>query len=411
LQPGEGERLLAACGSLLRAIVEAALETGCRRGELLTLQWWQVRFSPKAELFLPARKTKTKADRTIPISARLRAILDMRRNGPDDKPHPPEAYVFGNEIGEPIASFKRAWECALLKAHGLKPKYVVKIEGEGEKARKIHTAALTPESRTALRRIDLHFHDLRREAGSRWLDAGVPLHRVQKWLGHANIAQTSTYLMADSADDDQAMRRFEEAQARLQRIATDSETGAQTAPPDALRANTNTLNSSEKHHQAHSLLGSGPRGRWFKSTRPDQFLKNPRKSAEFSLAVHSVLMRKSGRENRVLRTSNGGLPRNCSTFPAARCGWFSPALVGAKIGLKPLCSPYADRQHPLAPYNRHSASGRFGAGEISDRDIKRAERLVARNSARLKRMGEVSWHGLTLQPRTVIDTSERGVPL
>ena len=61
-------------------------------------------------------------------------------------------------------------------------------------------------------------------------------------------------------------------------------------------------------------FGSGPRGRWFKSTRPDQFLKNPRKSAQFSLAVHSVLVRKSGRENRVLRTSNGVLLRNCSTF-------------------------------------------------------------------------------------------------
>ena len=35
-------------------------------------------------------------------------------------------------------------------------------------------------------------------------------------------------------------------------------------------------------------IGSGPRGRWFESTRPDQFSKNPRKSAEFSLAVHSV---------------------------------------------------------------------------------------------------------------------------
>jgi len=32
-------------------------------------------------------------------------------------------------------------------------------------------------------------------------------------------------------------------------------------------------------------LGSGPRGRWFKSTRPDQFSENLRKSAEFSLAV------------------------------------------------------------------------------------------------------------------------------
>ena len=66
--------------------------------------------------------------------------------------------------------------------------------------------------------------------------------------------------------------------------------------------------------QPGRALGSGPRGRWFKSTRPDQFFKIPRKSAEFSLAVHSGFVRKSGCENRVLRTSNGGLLRNCSTL-------------------------------------------------------------------------------------------------
>ena len=65
---------------------------------------------------------------------------------------------------------------------------------------------------------------------------------------------------------------------------------------------------------SEGAIGSGPRGRWFKSTRPDQFLENPQKSAQFSRAVHSVLVRKSGRENRVLRTSNGGLLRNCSTL-------------------------------------------------------------------------------------------------
>jgi hypothetical protein len=31
---------------------------------------------------------------------------------------------------------------------------------------------LSKESRAALRAIDLHFHDFRHEAGSRWLEAG-----------------------------------------------------------------------------------------------------------------------------------------------------------------------------------------------------------------------------------------------
>ena len=97
LRPGEGDRLLAACNPHLRALVEAAIETGCRKGELLSLQWWQVRFEPKAEIFLPAVKTKTKKDRRVPISSRLRPILEMRATDADGNAHPAESYVFGNE--------------------------------------------------------------------------------------------------------------------------------------------------------------------------------------------------------------------------------------------------------------------------------------------------------------------------
>ncbi len=62
---------------------------------------------------------------------------------------------------------------------------------------------------------DLHFHDLRREAGSRWMDAGVPLATIQRWLGHHNISQTSTYLAASGGGDADAMRAFEQATGRV----------------------------------------------------------------------------------------------------------------------------------------------------------------------------------------------------
>lgn len=42
--------------------------------------------------------------------------------------------------------------------------------------------------------IDLHFHDLRHEAGSRKLEAGWPLHAVSGFLGHANVTTTARYL-------------------------------------------------------------------------------------------------------------------------------------------------------------------------------------------------------------------------
>ena len=121
----------------LRPLVEAALETGCRRGELLGLQWYQVQLEPRAEIWLPASKTKTGKARRVPISTRLKSILEMRRDALratlELKEHEQltgTLYVFGNEIGQLIGSIKTAWRLACERA---------KI-------------------------TDLHFHDLRREA-------------------------------------------------------------------------------------------------------------------------------------------------------------------------------------------------------------------------------------------------------
>ena len=42
LEPGEEDALLAHAGPRLRGLIVAALSTGCRLGELLTLTWGQV---------------------------------------------------------------------------------------------------------------------------------------------------------------------------------------------------------------------------------------------------------------------------------------------------------------------------------------------------------------------------------
>jgi integrase len=180
LQGDEPERLQAGAGGLAD-LITAALETGCRKGELLSLQWHQVRFSPRAEIFLPAGKTKAKKDRRVPISSVLLPILQRRQLDPAGEPLSAEAYVFGDEIGRQRLSIKTAWALTLKRA---------KIVG-------------------------LHFHDLRRECGSRWMDAGIPLATIQRWLGHANIAQTSTYLGASLGADELDMRAYEERIGRV----------------------------------------------------------------------------------------------------------------------------------------------------------------------------------------------------
>ena len=60
-----------------------------------------------------------------------------------------------------------------------------------------------------LRRIDVEFRDLRREAGSRWHEGGVQLHEVRDLLGHANVSQTDTYLSAGIVGLQEAMKRFD----------------------------------------------------------------------------------------------------------------------------------------------------------------------------------------------------------
>jgi integrase len=48
--------------------------------------------------------------------------------------------------------------------------------------------------REQLAELNLHMHDLRREAGSRLLERGADLHTVQLFLDHANISTSSRYL-------------------------------------------------------------------------------------------------------------------------------------------------------------------------------------------------------------------------
>jgi integrase len=106
----------------------------------------------------------------------------MAKLDPAGRRYPPTAYVFG-ALGERIFSIDKARETCVLRANGHEPEWT-------------STGALPATSREALRAIDLHFHDLRHEAGCRWLEAGWPVHHLQEMLGHANLSQTSTYLHA-----------------------------------------------------------------------------------------------------------------------------------------------------------------------------------------------------------------------
>jgi integrase len=181
----------------LHDLIVAALETGCRKGELLSLQWDQVKSENGLMRYieLPADKTKTNDPRIVPITERLRAVLEYRRFGTDGRELPLDAYVFGNEVGERVGRVYTAWRATCRRA-GI---------------------------------VGLTFHDLRHEFISRMLDAGVPIHKVRDWAGHRNIATTGIYANTTLSHLDEARRQFEEHRAVCTNVAQMA--GSTARPP------------------------------------------------------------------------------------------------------------------------------------------------------------------------------------
>ncbi len=69
-----------------RAARPAALSTGCRVVELLTLKWEDVQINWNGAyraLTLQATKTKTGITRVVPVGHRLAAVLEMVRTDPE----------------------------------------------------------------------------------------------------------------------------------------------------------------------------------------------------------------------------------------------------------------------------------------------------------------------------------------
>lgn len=205
VSPEEERKLLAAAakvrrmvdGARLYELIIAALETGLRVGELLALQWRDVDlvnrtlFVRAAEEELHAAKIGANEGRTIGLTARLIAevFAPAKLVDPAGAPWPRGAYVFGNLVGERIGSIDKAWNTCVLIAFGHTPAWT-------------DTGALTPDCLRWLAQIDLHFHDLRHEAGCRLLELNVPgagLEAIQGFYGHASLEQTATYLHATGA--------------------------------------------------------------------------------------------------------------------------------------------------------------------------------------------------------------------
>jgi integrase len=139
----------------------------------------------RRELVIEAVKSKTRTARIVPISSRLKAVLEMRRTDPSAQDFGPDTFVFGNEVGEQVKSIRQAWERA----------------------------------RDAAGVAGLQLRDLRHEAGSRFDEAGVPTNYVSKILGHTNLTTTSRYPNIHRRGLQIAMEKLEQHRPELKAVA------------------------------------------------------------------------------------------------------------------------------------------------------------------------------------------------
>jgi integrase len=203
-------RLLAAASPILRALIVFAVDTGARRGEMLALTWDNVNMDAGRITF---HWTTTKSENTREVrinTQRLRDALNWLRPRAKSAEHPDTAAVFCNEVGEPIGSFRTAWVNTVLRAHGIAPK-------------RAKNGRLTADSKAALRRINLHWHDLRHTYGTRLTAKGVPLSQVRDLMGHASITTTERY-------DNQTQEALDAAAGKLETGATFTPHPASTTP-------------------------------------------------------------------------------------------------------------------------------------------------------------------------------------
>lgn len=151
LSKDECRTLLDNCNGYLKEIVTFALNTGCRRGEILPLKWDNV---DMRHGFIRLDRTKNGERRDIPINDSLKSVLQgiARRL---DIP-----YVFFDKVtGKPYQSVKRSFITACKKS-GI---------------------------------TDFHFHDLRHTFASQLVMSGVDITTVSRLLGHKSLTMTLRY--------------------------------------------------------------------------------------------------------------------------------------------------------------------------------------------------------------------------
>lgn len=137
----------------LKAMITIAIDSGLRRGEIFKISWKDIDFD-NGIIRVLGTHTKTERERLAPLSERARLELEKLKE------------ISSSENPFPLKDIKRSFATA-------------------KKLAKIY---------------DLHFHDLRRTAITRWIQQGTPLALAGKLGGHTQLQTTMKHYTANDAD-------------------------------------------------------------------------------------------------------------------------------------------------------------------------------------------------------------------
>ena len=153
-------KLLVACdrvhSRLLRPLVVLALNTGMRRGEMLSLEWPRVDFDQRTIRIINAKSKAS--NRIIPMNKGVHSMLKDLADGTTS----PFVFPSNRKPGERYLDLKKGFKKAV-------------------------SLAGIPHIR---------FHDMRHTFATRLVRAGVDIVTVQNLLGHSKITMTARYAHA-----------------------------------------------------------------------------------------------------------------------------------------------------------------------------------------------------------------------
>jgi integrase len=148
-----------------RVVIVIAIETAMRAGEIFSITWNQVDFVRRT-IYL--NKTKNGEERTVPLTRRAVRYLKVwskiqKQQKPDDN------LVSSHVFGMTRDGYLTTWHKCLTKLKAQDNEF-----------------------------SDLHFHDLRHEATSRFFEKGLATVEVQIITGHKTLSMLNRYTHLDA---------------------------------------------------------------------------------------------------------------------------------------------------------------------------------------------------------------------